>query len=289
MSTFLLEHVDSLVIRNSEIDCLIDAAIELDGYPMFHSLFNSICRSITIMMISHFEGFVKESTRAVIYDLNKFSDFNRIPEGAKRTFCASFMPSNDDKPGKELNDRIKRLIQTFNGLDVKLQHEPFNVDGDAKNPSPNIIDKIARNFGVKRFFAALEGSRLDAAFVGTPLADLQILLDEMRGHLRSTVHVFPYRTNAAQFGLDISKEGRGATNWSSFLDNALRDRHAIAHGAQLDNTKTIAEIKEVRTKLQILKCAYVLVLASHISANDPAIRTTAALLSSRLARRPNRR
>ena len=220
-------------------------------------LFDVICRSSIVLIVAHFEGFIKDSARAIIDDLNRFSNFKDSPAVVKKTFCYQFANSDD-------GHRIKKLIETFEGLETKLKVEPFLFD-ENKNPAPTVIEKIAKNFGVNSFFRHIHESRLDAVFNGTK-SDTEALYKELVEEVLSGTQEFPYKLDPSKFGI---VHGKPATNvrsfWETFLDQLLEKRHAIAHGSSVENRLSVEEILDFKSKILILQRSFILILCHTIA------------------------
>jgi hypothetical protein len=250
MATFVSELVTSLDVRWQEVDLLL---AEAKRESATKNLYDALCRSSVVFIVAHLEGFLKDTAKALVDDLNKFSTFKESPEVIKRTYCNQFSDSEKDS-------RIKRLIEVFDGLDTKFKVEPFLFD-DNKNPAPTVVEKIAKNFGARDFFKSINRSRLDIIFTGTK-SDVIPLVTDLDAVLDSGIKEFPYTVDLTGFGIGT---GDGKPNeksfWETFLDQLLLKRHGIAHGSSIENSLSIDEISEYKLKVQILQKAFILVLS----------------------------
>lgn len=255
MSTYTYHLIDSLDDRWHEVELIVnEAALQSSNIE----LYNALCRTSIVLITAHLEGFTKEIAKSIIDDINSFSDFSKIPMPIKRTYCSMYL----DIDNNNLEKKINILIDTFDSLGAKLCVDAFVFDNN-KNPSPLIIDKICKNFGVSNFFEMIEESLLDKVFEGEK-SIVYDLLQGLKYHTLEGIKEFPYTLNPEDFEIDIKKKNEKRTLWETFLDELLKKRHAIAHGTSLENSSSIEEIREIKTKVQILQYAFALILCNSI-------------------------
>lgn len=253
MSTFTYVLINSLDNRWEEVDLVIhEAATKTGNIP----LYNALCRSAIVLITAHLEGFTKDIAKSIVSDINFYSNFCKAPMAVKRTFCNLYL----DTENSNLEKKINLLIKTFDELDIKFISEPFVFENN-KNPSPSIIDKVCKNFGVSGFFETLEFSKFDKVFEGEKTFN-NLMLNDLKEHILGGIEEYPYALNPLEFDLDVNKQKRSVkrTLWETFLDELLRTRHAIAHGTSLENSLSIEEIIDIKLKTQILQYAITLVL-----------------------------
>ncbi|MFB7815648.1 MAE_28990/MAE_18760 family HEPN-like nuclease [Paenibacillus chitinolyticus] len=256
MSTFAYDLANSIDERLEEVDILILKADEFKETD--EEFYNALCRSSIVLLTGHFEGFVKESAKTIVHDINRFSSFKFAPNPIKRTFCNSFIDISDAANQKRLNS----LIDTFDNLDTELKPEPFLYEANDgnKNPSPKVVEKILKNFGVTDFFGVLNSSLLDDVFKNDK-SETESILNLLKEHVIAGVQSYPYSLDPNRFQLQSGRRRtQDRTLWETFLDNLLRRRHSIAHGTIIYNEDSSDEIKSIKTKLQVLHYAYMLVL-----------------------------
>jgi hypothetical protein len=270
MTTFAYALVDSVDARWSEINLLI---IEAESRSNNIDFYNALCRSISVLMIAQFEGFIKDTARAVIDDINKFSSFKEAPSALKQRFCRSFLEKENEKGSEELQGRITKLIGMFDGLETQFTLEPFlvkDVQDHDKNPSPSVIDRITANFGVRDFFKSINGSDLDSIFSDTS-SEIEKLKIKLRDHVILGIEHYPYKLKPINFNIGLntletnvsSKKVR--TLWQDFLDNMMARRHGIAHGSISENPNSIEEIRNSLMKLEILQLAILMVICEKVT------------------------
>lgn len=262
MSTFMHALFTSLDVRWREVDLLLDkaAAEELCPDLEFHHV---LCRAAVVLIAAHLEGFVRDCAKAAVEDVNRFSSFKRCSDDIKRTFCGAFVGSDNSK---ESNQRVKKLMQMLDELNTKLTHDPFLFDGkndDHKNPSPGVIERVCRNFGVKEVFALLVGSRLEVVFSGLP-RDAQDLSRDLFTHLNAGLATFPYVLDPSLFGLDTRVRSATRSLWETFLDDLMKQRHKIAHGSSQNNGYSVAEIRVIKANVVVLQYGVMLVLCKEL-------------------------
>jgi hypothetical protein len=259
MATFVHALVTTLADRWHEVDVLLERARKEENNPAceFHDV---LCRASVVLVVAHLEGFVRDCARAILNDTNQFSTFLTAPGHFKRTFCNMFVRP-DDASGHR---RVEKLMTLLDGLDTKFVADPFLFEGkneDSRNPSPAVIERIARNFGIEKFFGLMATSVTDVVFTNVA-ADISSVTNSLRTHLLVNVETFPYTVDPIKFGLaghsPIKKGDR--TLWETFLDNLLKKRHDIAHGSDRLNGSSVAEIEDFKAKSIVLQYAFAILL-----------------------------
>jgi hypothetical protein len=249
--------------RWREVDVLLNKAKDEESKPNL-DLHDVLCRAAVVLIAAHLEGFVRDCAKAVVDDINHFSTFKKTPNIVKRTFCSSFIVAE----GEESNARVEKLIQTFDTLETKLSPEPFLFHGkndDQKNASPSVIERITRNFGVKKVFSLLAGSKLDDVFAGSALA-ADVIATELQNELSNAVLAFPYTVDVGKFGLDVrgTVAAKARTLWETFLDSLMKERHQIAHGSSQLNGSSVSEIRLIKAKVIVLQYGLMAVLCNAV-------------------------
>jgi len=261
MTTFVHNLVNSIDDRWHEVRILVKRASEERHTNT--DLYDALCRASVLLIVAHLEGFIKESAKAIIYDLNKFSRFRDSPLALKKTFCKPFVGALQEE-GKDIEARIKRLIQTLEGLETQFLVEPFLVEtayGNNKTPSPHVINRICGNFGVRDIFSWLNNSSLDIVFSGVN-SEVELLLHDLRSYTLNKTVDYPYSINLSDFGIikPALKTNNSRSFWETFLDQLVRYRNDIAHGSSLVNSFSIEDLVDFQNKVIVLKYGLVLVL-----------------------------
>ncbi|EIM4665444.1 hypothetical protein LM945_005336, partial [Escherichia coli] len=57
MATFIADYLDTVDLQWKEVDILVNEAIRVQN--LNEELYNALCRSITVLIVAHMEGFVK--------------------------------------------------------------------------------------------------------------------------------------------------------------------------------------------------------------------------------------
>lgn len=264
MSTSAHDLTVSMDDRWREVEILVERALqEVPG----ESLYNALCRSATVLMVAHFEGFIKACVKAVIKDANEFSHFENLPKPLKRTYCSQLARAVDEKDGKHLNNRVAKLIEIFDNLGAKVEESSFLVrnefDNDQNNPKPALIETICNNFGIERFFDRINDSALDIVFKDER-GGIEELKRNLLDHLVESSKDYPYTVDSSLFKITLdSKPKNSSRTWQDFLDETLNQRHRIAHGTSVDNTTAPDEIIQTKNKLLILQYALLLILCEN--------------------------
>jgi len=272
MSTFVFSLVESVEKRWAEVDKLLEAARAAEATD--GRLHDAICRSVVVLIAAHFEGFVRDAAKALVDDTNRFSNFKSLPTQSKRAFCKAYIPDE----GRDANERTEKLIALLDDLDTKIATDQFlfSTENDGhKNPAPSVIERVARNFGVKKVFKLLASSKLDDVFSCTQ-SELSAIHSELARHLELHTVGFPYAVDTSRFDLhEPSEHASGSrTLWETFLDDLMSRRHRIAHGSSADNNDSVEELESTRMKVAVLQYGFLVVTCSSIAQHaNPATPT----------------
>jgi hypothetical protein len=253
MTTAAFEASSSIVVRMQELRILLNEAkkYERKNTP----LYDALCRSSSVLLASHLEGFVKDITKSVRNDLNyNLKEFKRMPVALKREFVKK-MSSYEGVSQNDLDSRARQIMAFFDDNHVPIDFEAFaRKEIDGKNPSVKNIEQPFSKFGVNNVLSALDSSYFLQVFEGSP-AKTHILLREMK-RCRSTLHSWPYRIiDEKRF---LGKKPAGAKKasqqslWVTFIEEIVTRRHKIAHGESLLNLASSQELEVEVDKVEIL-------------------------------------
>jgi hypothetical protein len=260
MDTFVYVFACSMEERFKEIDILIAKAAQEE--PHNSDLYDALCRATIVLMVAHLESYIKDVTKSVLNDINKFSSFKDAPVELKRTFCRAYIDAPPDS--KELQQKTLKLIDIFDSLETKFTHEPFFYEskyGDNKNPSPDVINKICKNFGISNVFDWIKESKVDDIFSSTE-SEISNLVIELRMHVFESTINYPYDIDLNKFGLSNAVIDKGKSFYETYLDELLKKRHEVAHGSSLDNSFSVKVLTEHRNKVIILVYTLILIISS---------------------------
>ncbi len=263
METNLYELVNTLNNRQKEIEILIEEIKIHQNNLQKEDLYNSLCRSTTILIVSHLEGFMKDLAKAIIDDINENLDFQNINNNLKKVFCKKFLGEKKHESDKEYIERQNELISTFNNLDTKLTKEPF-LFKDNKNPKSDVINKICNNFGVRNIFSHLKNSKLDIVFEDDT-QEISNLLDELLEYILNQLRVYPFNLNIEIFDLTqktMLKDEK--TPLEEFLEELLTKRHSIVHGNSINNEEIPESLIRYKNKSLILQYGIIIVMINKI-------------------------
>ncbi|WP_404398533.1 HEPN domain-containing protein [Idiomarina loihiensis] len=264
MITQLQEAMHKLKPYRKEIDLLLDQAHECERKSQY-KLANAICRSVCVLKISHFEGFLKRVSNAVITDLNKNIPFSNLHEEIKRTNSRHFYKADAGGGYNENKVGINRLLDSFSEFNVDLIPEPF-LANDSANPKPTAIQNLFSNFGVKEFFAIIdENNYLSEPFYVTN-SQLKHELYKISRRVDSNVSKFPYGISKfPPVDRKATKKGRQKTLWEESLNEMNRMRHEVAHGTNFENERAAEALRSDYNKLLYLQYGILEFLSSWIS------------------------
>lgn len=251
-----LENIDA---RFSEIDTLLNLAKQ---YKMDAEKYSALCRSAHVLLVSHVEGIYKDIVKDIIDDLNNNTEFNSIPLSIFRTFSIDFTnpKSDDDKFNEVLKDKLKLICNDYK---TKLNHHPF-LRVDNKNPTAKILEEILKKFGEKDFFKSLSNSRLEIVFQNNMKASLKEL-ERIKKYIKKGTLTYPYLVDKSYYynsNFQTNSTKRKGL-FEEFLEEFLKDRHAIVHGNVIKNPTNDFEIFTSKLKIEILIYAFILCLCSN--------------------------
>jgi len=155
MATFLNDYIHGVDEKWQEIDILINNAKRIEDND--ENLYNAICRSITVLLVAHLEGFAKDLVKNVIRDLNQYCDFSALPAAIKRTYCTKYLGNNYEK-NRNYEKYMSKLIEKFEQTNCRISDEPFFYSKN-KNPT-GVSEMIANRSPIASYDGALAGHSL---------------------------------------------------------------------------------------------------------------------------------
>jgi tRNA uridine 5-carbamoylmethylation protein Kti12 len=261
MSSFLYDFVSLLDAKWDEVDILINEAKTIREAN--ERLYNAICRSLTVLIVAHLEGFAKDLVRNVVKDLNSEVDFMKLPIAIKRTYCKKYLGSNLDKEDKNHNDKLQKLIAKFEEVNCDISDEPFFYPVN-RNPNPAVINNVFANFGMEKVFWCLYESDLENVFSESNNEIRQRII-RLRGDIRLSVKQFPYSFDLDKYTLSQKRCSGNQTLWQEFLDEINKKRHNVAHGNNFENVDDILSLEARKDKVVLLELGLTGLLASAVT------------------------
>lgn len=248
MSTLAAELIREFDIRWKEVDLLIDIVDHLDDSD---SKFQVICRATIVLIVANFEGYLKETLKCLIGDINSNHYFKNTSEKMKMTYCHQFFSPEE----KNFEKKARRLIEVFDELDTKYSIEPFLFENN-KNPKVKIIEKLFEEIGRNSFFGYVTNCDIEKAFENSLFTTTQII-NRIKDGLIAGTEEFPYNIKIDEMGFNLKKTSAPKDClWQTFLDRVLEARNAVAHGISQDNTMSLLEIKDTKEKIKVLELSF---------------------------------
>lgn len=258
MATSLADYLDEVDLQWKEVDILAAEALKVESEKP--ELYNALCRSITILIVAHMEGFVKGVAKNIIRDYGTL-EFKMLPDAIKITYCKRHL-GFDEGAFNNYHERIKNLVADFElSKDFKVSHDPF-LNEKNRNPKPDVIKDFASKFGVSDIFKNLHNSRFDGVFDKTN-AEIKKSLPYLNSIAKKNLDVFPYCVRKNIYKTKPSKY-KGRTMWQSFLDDLNNQRHKIVHGNNFDNPTDISTLLSLKDKVRVLQYAFLLIICSSL-------------------------
>lgn len=247
MSTCVSDFLDDFDTRWNEVNILIQMASEMDDNS---AEFEVLCRGAIILMVANFEGFLTETIKCLIKDVNENRYFVNTSTRMKMTFCSQFIPEE-----KGVERRVNKLIETFDEVNPKYSIEPFLYENN-KNPKALVIEKLFSELGGKNFFSHITNCDVEKVFEN----DSQFtnsFIEKTKNILQNGVIDFPYNIDVAEVGFNDGKEKvSGSCLWKDFINRTLQARHSVAHGLSQESSMSLPEIKSTRDKIKILELTF---------------------------------
>lgn len=263
MSTYLLDFVEQLDGKWKEVDTLLNEAKKHEESNS--ELYNALCRSITVLIVAHLEGFTKDLVKSIVRDVNQELAFDKLSIAMQRTYCRKYLGERSEGNGNyEL--KLKILIEKFCEVGGKISHEPF-LKSSNKNPKPDVIKTIFENFGIADVFNELHESVLDEVF-SEPDKELNEKITKLKEYLKNSTGNFPYLCTKETLGIQDGKsktKSKKRTLWQMFLDEINQKRHEVAHGNDFDNGESVNVLESRKNKVVYLQLGLVQLMASAIS------------------------
>lgn len=251
MSTALFELAGSVTGRVGELYRLTSHAKEYENKNEF--LYNSICRSTSVLLASHLEGFIKDLTRSITVDLNYYvGSFSEIPAALQRTFCEK-IAFYEGVEKKQIDERIKQLIAFFNKNSVPIDLKIITYKEAANNnPTAAFIDSTMSKFGIPDIVKSISGSKFDAVFDNDTRYRYTLNRDLKR--FQSLFYHFPYRSLPELYQINFRSGNRRTTPtlWHAYIDEMMTRRHSVAHGDTQENDTTWEALEQDTHKLEVL-------------------------------------
>ena len=264
METAAFGTAKTISTRMAEVRLLIDKArIFEDEDEAFH---DALCRSASVLLVSHIEGFLKDIVSSICIDLNYFvGDFAKMPDSLKRQFALNWV-HYDGLPDREVNSRAKKLQDFFdeNSVPVRLLGQNMEADG-GKNPSVKVIDRLFEPLGINKIVSSLHSDFYQRAFEGSSGANLLLLRRCLAN--RSKVYSWPYRECSSEEFMPPPKKGdpyAGNSLWVTFIEDILKRRHSIAHGTALENKENPTSLSWDVSKAEALMSGLMLFACGEI-------------------------
>ncbi|WP_413516904.1 MAE_28990/MAE_18760 family HEPN-like nuclease [Photobacterium phosphoreum] len=259
MSTFVNDYILKLDDQWSEVNLLIDRAHLVENSDL--EFYNALCRSASILIVSHLEGFLKELTKNIIRDLNSNKIFKDLPDAIKRSYCKKYLGFDVTKFGN-YHVLVDEMVNEFSLYEnFKISHEPFLFDKN-RNPKPDSIKIVLDRFGIKDIFKLLHQSIFDRCFESR--TQTSYYLKRMKIVSNLSTKEYPYKASLNKFNLSINNYGSARTLWQTYLDDLNVIRHSIVHGNSFNNTVTTKQLKERQEQAYLLQLLIIYCLCSKV-------------------------
>ena len=246
MSTFANDLFSKFNERWNEVYLLL----RMIEHSSDDSEIDAICRATTVLIIANFEGFLVDTIKVFIDDVNRFGSFKHTPYEMKRTHCSQFINVEDGGNGYRLN----KLIESLSGLNAKYDSEQF-LHEKGKNPKPTVIEEYFRKISGNNFFSYIADCDLekvfenDNEFYNTQFSKLYTCL------INGT-KTFPYSVDISELSFNQENKKVRECIWMTFLGETLKKRHSVAHGETFDNVSSLPELRSIVDKIKLLELCF---------------------------------
>lgn len=251
MATYAEEFINHFDENWQEVDMLIDLVNNLKDDDTKSKTY---CRILSVLMVANLEGYLTEAVRTLIKDINYHKYFCLSNNAMKKTFCLQFIP---DEKGN--GRRITKLVEMFNGLDVKYNEAPFLFENN-KNPKMSIIDTLFSRICGTDFWGYICGGEIDNVFQNN-IEENEKYITLLKERIRNGVIVFPYNIDRRNLGFnDEVKKNNKECLWNLFINDMLNNRHQVAHGKNSNFTLNRNVIREQKEKIIILELVFTILM-----------------------------
>lgn len=264
MNTAAFETAKTIPLRMTEMRTLVGKAHYYKEKD--EGLYDALCRSASVLLVSHIEGFLNDLVSSICIDLNYFvNDFALMPESIKRYFVykLSFF---EGVPSKDIDKRVRVLMEFFEENSVPVNFGLVAAgEQSGRNPSVKSIDKYFEPIGINKIVSSLHTDFYQRAFEGSTSATYR-LLRECKAN-RSRVFSWPYSGfPEGEFKMPPRKGDpyAGSSLWVTFIEEILKRRHKIAHGSTMENNESsvslerdIAKAEAMMTGLMLFACGQI--------------------------------
>lgn len=261
MPTFLQELITTTDLRWKEVELLIE---EADKHDVGDVMYDSLCRSTSILMISHMEGFIKDLAKSLVDDLNRNLSFSDFPIPAKEAVAASYYSSamTEEKDFRRFQMSLIKTLEDVSDFEVNVDAFLFAGNGN-KNPKPDMILQVLRKFGVRDVFKHLHGSSYEDVFESSRAASRRLSL--LHRIVFRACNSFPYTASLTKSSGLISSNYQGQTVWQEFLNNINSRRHQIVHGNTFENTTTVRDLRSTINNIRLFQLLVIYVVCAQLS------------------------
>lgn len=255
----MLDFVQNINENWKEVDTLLEHASDVKETN--NDLYNALCRSVTILIVAHLEGFTKDLIKNIIKDINNNCCFSEMPRAIKRTYCKKYLGNNSNNSDKNYENKISKLISKFDEMGCSISYDPFLFPTN-KNPNSHIINTIFENAGVKKVFSFLHDSDFESVFSSTN-SELIEINEILKNDIEEVVGEYPYNISCEKHNLN-KKNHNQKTIWEEFLEQINQKRHSVAHGNDFNNSDDVNELKTRKIKVVILQQLLILIICHKI-------------------------
>ncbi len=264
MSTALKTFLHEVDVRFSEIGRLISLATSLENDDQEN--YHAICRSCSVMIVSHVEGIVRNFAKSFIDDLNSHFKFSDLPNDLKRSHIRKII-WHDGVDSSIIEKQVSKLIEKLDLVTIPISLNSILRDG--KNPSPNILNSIAAAFGINDIFSQIHESVVEKIYETDKEESINLIAEELRTILENGANSFPYiydlkETNLVPKALPSKKY---CTLSEDFLNTILITRHKIAHGESILNSESSIEIGRRLSKAKCVIYAFMITISNSVLSN----------------------
>ncbi|HIF9185417.1 TPA: MAE_28990/MAE_18760 family HEPN-like nuclease [Photobacterium damselae] len=259
MATFLSEFTKELDMRWEEVDLLIDQCEKAeDSNP---KLYSALSRSISVLIVAHLEGFIKDLAKAVVHDINQHRNFSQLTTGIQRTYCRKFLGNKDNISGN-YQFYVGQLIQKFSESQCSISHEPY-LSSDNKNPKPDVLKTVLNNFGINNLFSNIKESDFDEVFADMSLVEIKNNSELAKDILIEDLESFPYLSKLETFKLEtVNVSNSERTLCQTFLDEINQKRHEVAHGNIFHNSESPNVLRKRRFTVYYLQLMLIVIIST---------------------------
>jgi RiboL-PSP-HEPN len=218
--------------------------------------------AVLVLLVAHFESSLKEICEAIINDLNRSGFLNTFPKESKELYIRNLIDFGEiKKESTEGRKKIEYITNwVFSDQIILDAHKFTNTEG---NPTPEVVRKLSRQFGVSGFFSSLSTTEIDYNISTSNNMDFAKEIKRLKTYFKRTTSNYPYTMRLQTVG--FMKYNKNNSALESNLNEILRRRNIVAHGGVLGEIISDTDIIQAVVTLRAITLYFIAALGMRLS------------------------